>query len=246
MRPDDWFTKLEGMLDSNNRILQQLIGSTGKMQQRISMALNNRPQGTLPADTQVNPKEQGPKQLMVVSLRNGRDLDLEQEIAHESRPTETLVPLPNEIDDSTWLTKVTVQHAPAETSKEKEVAKEIESEQEKAVETVPEQVNIPLIDALKEMPGYVKMMKDLRSRNYVFAKALCDLWASINLMPLAIYKKVGKFVLPADFVILDCRVDEEILIILGRPFLSTRRSLIDCETGELKMRLNNEEITFNV
>ncbi|XP_070013347.1 uncharacterized protein [Nicotiana sylvestris] len=58
--------------------------------------------------------------------------------------------------------------------------------------------------------------------------------------------QVGKFVFPADFVILDCKVDEEIPIILGRPFLATRRALIDCETGELKMRLNDEEITFNV
>ncbi|XP_070021422.1 uncharacterized protein [Nicotiana sylvestris] len=182
------------------------------------------------------------------------------------------------------------------------------------------QVNIPLIDALKEIPGYAKMMKDLMSRkfdfqdlamvtltqtysvvvmrpiaeklsdpgsfiipcticNYVFAKTLCDLGESINLIPLAIYKilgigrarpmsmllqlavrtvkrpsdilddvlvQVGKFMFLANFVILDCRVDEEILIILGRPFLATRRALIDCETGELKMRLNDEEITFNV
>ncbi|XP_070004184.1 uncharacterized protein [Nicotiana sylvestris] len=180
------------------------------------------------------------------------------------------------------------------------------------------QVNIPLIDALKEMPGYAKMMKDLMSRkfdfqdlatvtltqicsvvvtrpvaeklsdlgsftipctigNFAFAKALCDLGASINLMPLVIYKRlgigrtrptsmllqlvdrtvkrpsgilndvliqVGKFVFPVDFVILDCKVDEEIPIILGRPFLATGRALIDCETGELKMRLNDEEITW--
>jgi len=57
---------------------------------------------------------------------------------------------------------------------------------------------------------------------------------------------VGKFVFPADFVILECRVDEEIPIILGKPFLATGRALIDCETGELKMRLNDEEIMFNV
>ncbi|XP_070015902.1 uncharacterized protein [Nicotiana sylvestris] len=115
--------------------------------------------------------------------------------------------------------------------------------------------------------------------NFAFAKTLCDLGASINLMPLSIYKRlgigrarptsmllqlddrtvkrpfgilddvliqVGKFVFPADFVILDCKVDKEIPIILGRPFLSTGRALIDCETRELKMRLNDEEITFNV
>ncbi|XP_075080487.1 uncharacterized protein LOC142165988 [Nicotiana tabacum] len=182
------------------------------------------------------------------------------------------------------------------------------------------QVNIPLIYALKEMPGYAKMMKDLMSRkfkfqdlatvtqtqtcnvvvtrpiaeklsdpgsftipctigNYALPKGLCDLGERINLMPLAIYKRlvigrarptsmllqcadctvkrpsgilddvlvqVGKFVFPADFVILECRVDKEIPIILGRPFLATRRAIIEFETGELKMRLNDEEITFNV
>ncbi|XP_070045846.1 uncharacterized protein [Nicotiana tomentosiformis] len=165
------------------------------------------------------------------------------------------------------------------------------------------QVNIPLIDALREMPGYAKMMKDLMSHKfdfqdlstvtltqtcsavvtrpiaeklsdpwsftipctigrYAFAKALCDLGESINLMPLTIYKRLGigrarhtsmlqqladQIVKrPSDFVILDCRVDEEIPIILGRPFLATGRALIDCETGELKMRLNDEKITFNV
>ncbi|XP_075086361.1 uncharacterized protein LOC142169059 [Nicotiana tabacum] len=115
--------------------------------------------------------------------------------------------------------------------------------------------------------------------NYAFAKALCDLGASINMMPLDIYKRlgigrarptsmllqladrivkrpsgilddvlvqVGKFVFPTDFVVLDCRVDKEIPIILGRTFLATGRALIDCETGELKMRLNDEDITFNV
>ncbi|XP_009760886.1 uncharacterized protein [Nicotiana sylvestris] len=113
--------------------------------------------------------------------------------------------------------------------------------------------------------------------NLVFAKELCHMGASINLMPLSIYKilgigrarptsmllqmadrivkrpseilddvlvQVGKFVFPTDFVIFDCRVDEEIFIILGIPFLATRRALINYETGNLKMRLNDEEITF--
>ncbi|XP_019239894.1 PREDICTED: uncharacterized protein LOC109219880 [Nicotiana attenuata] len=101
-----------------------------------------------------------------------------------------------------------------------------------------------------------------------FAKALCDNGASINLMPLAIYKqaglgmprptsmrlqmadrsikrpvgivddvliKVGSFHLPADFVILDCAVDKEMPIILGRPFLATGRALMDSERNEIKI-----------
>nr|XP_016486421.1 PREDICTED: uncharacterized protein LOC107806713 [Nicotiana tabacum] len=140
-------------------------------------------------------------------------------MARESRPTETFVLVPIEIDDSTGLNEVMVQHAHENTSKEKEVAKETG-------------VNIPLIDALKEMSGYAKMMKDLMYRkldfqdlatvtlaqtcsvvvtrltteklsnpgsftipctigNNAYAKVLCDLGASINLMPLAIYKSLG-------------------------------------------------------
>ncbi|XP_070057770.1 uncharacterized protein [Nicotiana tomentosiformis] len=118
------------------------------------------------------------------------------------------------------------------------------------------------------MPGYAKMMKDLMSRKFDFqdlatvtltqtcsavvtrliAEKLSD--PGSFTIPCTIgnyaFAKVGKFVFPADFVILDCWVDEEIPIILGRPFLATGRALIDCETRELKMRLNDEEITFNV
>ncbi|XP_015163800.1 uncharacterized protein [Solanum tuberosum] len=58
--------------------------------------------------------------------------------------------------------------------------------------------------------------------------------------------KVKCFIFPTDFVILDCEIDAEIPIILGRPFLATRRALVDVESGELKFRVNKYEVTFNV
>ncbi|XP_016463836.2 uncharacterized protein LOC107786852 [Nicotiana tabacum] len=112
-----------------------------------------------------------------------------------------------------------------------------------------------------------------------FAKVLCDLGASINLMPYTIFKKLGlgdprptsmkllttdrtlkrplgviddifvkvdRFYFPADFVILDCEVDVEIPIILGRPFLATGRAICDVKAGELKFRLNDEEVVFHI
>ncbi|XP_019239591.1 PREDICTED: uncharacterized protein LOC109219587 [Nicotiana attenuata] len=97
--------------------------------------------------------------------------------------------------------------------------------------------------------------------SYAFEKALCDLGASINLIPLEIYTKLGigrarptsmllqladRTVKRLMGILDDVLVDEEIPIILGRPFLATRRALIDCETGELKMRLNDKEVIFNV
>ncbi|XP_070015485.1 uncharacterized protein [Nicotiana sylvestris] len=127
----------------------------------------------------------------------------------------------------------------------------------------------------KEDPGAFTIPYTIGAHD--FARALCDNRASINLVPLAIYKqeglgiprptsmrlqmadhsikrpvgiiddvlvKVGKFYLPADFVILDCAVDKEIPIILGRPFLATGRALMDSELNEIKFHVNDEEVTF--
>ena len=180
-------------------------------------------------------------------------------------------------------------------------------------------INVPLVEALEQILGYAKFMKELvtkkRSVNFNdddrlqhcraiatislvqkkedlgaltipctikslhFAKALCDLGASINLMPLSIYKKLGlgdskptamrllmvdqsmkrligilhnvlvkveSLIFPDDFVILDCEVDFEVPIILGRPFLATGRTLVDMEKGNMKFWLNNVEETINI
>ena len=41
--------------------------------------------------------------------------------------------------------------------------------------------------------------------------------------------KVESFIFPTDFVILDCEVDFEVPIILGRTFLAIGRALVDME-----------------
>ena len=115
--------------------------------------------------------------------------------------------------------------------------------------------------------------------NAIFEKALCDLGASINLMPLSIFKRLGlgearpttvtlqladislkhprgviedvlvkvdKFIFPTDFIVLDMEEDKEIPIILGRPFRATGRAMIDVQRGELKLRVREDEVKFNV
>ncbi|KAL5538589.1 hypothetical protein UlMin_045511 [Ulmus minor] len=112
-----------------------------------------------------------------------------------------------------------------------------------------------------------------------FDKVFCDLGASINLMPLSIFRKLGlgevkptlislqlvdrsityprgviedvlikvdKFIFPADFVVLDMEKDREILLILGRLFLATGRTLIDVQQGKLILRVQDEQVTFDV
>ncbi|XP_070030828.1 uncharacterized protein [Nicotiana sylvestris] len=112
-----------------------------------------------------------------------------------------------------------------------------------------------------------------------FAKALCDLGASINLMPYSVFNTLGigkprsnsmrlemadrtmnsplgiiddvlvrvdKFILPADFVILDCEVDYEVPTILGTPFFAIGKVLVDVEVWELTFRVGDEKVVFHV
>ncbi|KAM6562896.1 hypothetical protein CsatB_022894 [Cannabis sativa] len=109
--------------------------------------------------------------------------------------------------------------------------------------------------------------------------ALCVLGASINLMPLSVFKrlhlgeakpttvtlqladrslahprgviedvlvKVDKFIFPIDFIVLDMEEDNNVPIILRRPFLATGQALIDVQKGELKLRVQGDEVFFNV
>ncbi|GJS41993.1 reverse transcriptase domain-containing protein [Tanacetum coccineum] len=77
-------------------------------------------------------------------------------------------------------------------------------------------------------------------------KALADLGASINLMPLLVLKKLGRFTFPADFVIVDYESDPRVPLILGRPFLRTARALIDVHGEELILHDGDERLTLNM
>ena len=56
--------------------------------------------------------------------------------------------------------------------------------------------------------------------------------------------KVEGLYIPADFIILDTRKDEDESIILGRPFLATTRAVIDVDRGELVLQLNEDYLVF--
>ncbi|XP_062114088.1 uncharacterized protein LOC133825115 [Humulus lupulus] len=92
-------------------------------------------------------------------------------------------------------------------------------------------------------------------------KALCDLGTSINLMPLSIFQKLNLGgVKPTTIslqladrsltyhrgIIEDVLEDQEIPIILARPFLATGKALIDVHDGNLTLRVNGKEVKFNI
>ena len=58
--------------------------------------------------------------------------------------------------------------------------------------------------------------------------------------------KVDKFIFPAKFIVLDMEEDKEIPIILGKPFLATGRTMIDVQKGEMKLKVQDDEVKFSV
>lgn len=58
--------------------------------------------------------------------------------------------------------------------------------------------------------------------------------------------KVESFIFPANFIFIDYEVYFEVPIIIGRPFLATGCALVEMEKGQMKFKLNNEEVTFDI
>ncbi|KAJ8899464.1 hypothetical protein K2173_018438 [Erythroxylum novogranatense] len=104
-------------------------------------------------------------------------------------------------------------------------------------------------------------------------QCLCDLGASINLIPLSLYNrlrigelkpttislqladrsirypigivedllvKVGKLIIPTNFVVLEMEFDLQVPKILGRPFLATGGALIDVTEGKLTLWVGDD------
>ncbi|XP_012477614.1 uncharacterized protein LOC105793239 [Gossypium raimondii] len=91
--------------------------------------------------------------------------------------------------------------------------------------------------------------------------ALGDLGASINLMSMFVFNQLGigearpttvtlqlvvRSLAHLDGKIKDVLVHKKVPIILERPFLATGKTLTDVQKCELTMRIQDEQVTFNV
>ncbi|PHT52209.1 hypothetical protein CQW23_06671 [Capsicum baccatum] len=104
-------------------------------------------------------------------------------------------------------------------------------------------INIPLVEELEQMPGYTKFMKDLLTKKRAVSYEPAD---NIHHCSAITTRSLVQKKADPDFVILDCEVDSEVPIILGRPFLATGSVLIDMRANELLFWLNDEMVRFDV
>ncbi|PHT45792.1 putative envelope ADP,ATP carrier protein, chloroplastic [Capsicum baccatum] len=104
-------------------------------------------------------------------------------------------------------------------------------------------INVPLVEALEQMPGYAKFMKDLLTKKRAVSYELTD--NVHHCSAIAMRSLVQKKANP-DFIILDCEVDSEAPIILGCPFLATGSVLLDLRANEILFWMNDEVVHFDV
>nr|GEW11379.1 hypothetical protein [Tanacetum cinerariifolium] len=123
-------------------------------------------------------------------------------------------------------------------------------------------LNITLAEALVLMPKYQKMLKALLSNKeklQELANTPLNKNCSAMTLELAnraictpdgiardVFVPVGKFIFPADFVVVNYESDPRVPLILGRPFLRTARALIDVHGEEMILRDGDERLTLNM
>nr|XP_016455376.1 PREDICTED: uncharacterized protein LOC107779453 [Nicotiana tabacum] len=255
---------------------------------QLASAQNTRPVGALPSDTGPNLKAQ----VNAVTLRNGRALEeVPKKKKNTYHPEGELSPKPvegNAKDDKG--PKPVIETTPPPPFPQRLQKQKDDAKYKKFLDILSQvSVNLPLVEILQEVPKYERYLRDIMDPGSFtiplslgkqeVGRALCDLGASINLMPSSLFKqlelgtlrpttitlqladrslvmpegiiedvlvRVGNFILPADFIVLDYEADEEVTIILGQPFLATGGAIIDVRAGKLKMRVDDEEVTFNV
>ncbi|XP_073138829.1 uncharacterized protein [Henckelia pumila] len=207
--------------DASIKNLENQIGQLAK-------SMSSRELGTLPSDTEKNPKEQ----VKAVELRSGKIVEGEKRGEKESElatPRKTAVKSFDSTQPPTSQSNIVIPPPfPAALKKVK-----LDSQFAKFLEVFKKlNINIPFADALMQIPSYAKFLKEILSNkrkleehamisvtenfsalvqnkispkqkdprsfsipciinDVQFHKPLCDLGASINLMPYFIFRKLS-------------------------------------------------------
>ncbi|XP_060965092.1 uncharacterized protein LOC133034089 [Cannabis sativa] len=196
----------------NDAVIQSQVASLRNLELQLGHLANElkaRPQGSLPSDTE-NPRRDGKEQCNAIQLRSGKNLkNSEEEIKGSGEPTS--------IQTNEKLSNKTVQEfadtRPVDIAKGQQPDSQLRT---KALEQMPNYVKflkdiltkkrrlgefetVALTESCSAMlkskilpklkdPGSFTISISIGGRDV--GRALCDLGASINLMPMSIFKKL--------------------------------------------------------
>ncbi|CAN6562539.1 unnamed protein product [Malus baccata var. baccata] len=243
-------------LQSQEKTVDHLEKQIGQIAEFVGQF---RDQGRLPSSTVANPKG-GFETAKAITLRSGKQVGTkpqaskssqkeDEKLLFEEEPQSTPTarmehPLPQPSCTSNLYNsaKVSSNLTPSSSiplnvpfpSRLKQSKKE---ENEKDIlETFRKvQVNIPLLDAIKQVPRYANFLKELcTTRRRIWNKEVVQ---------------VDNLIFPADFYVLEMENSPNVTplpILLGRPFMKTARTKIDVFKGTLTMEFDGEIINFKI
>ncbi|CAN6576819.1 unnamed protein product [Malus baccata var. baccata] len=218
-----------------------------------------RDQGRLPSSTVANPKG-GFETAKAITLRSGKQVGTEPQASNSSKkedekllfeeePQSTTTammehPLPQPSCNSNPYSSAKVSSKPTLSSSiplnvpfPSRLKQSKKEENEKDIlETFRKvQVNIPLLDAIKQVPRYAKFLQELcTTRRRISNKEVVQ---------------VDNLIFPVDFYVLEMEDSPNVTplpILLGRPFMKTARTKINVFKGTLTMEFDGEIINFNI
>ncbi|CAN6687784.1 unnamed protein product [Malus baccata var. baccata] len=252
-----------------------------------------RDQGQLPSSTIPNPKG-GFESAKAILLRSGKEVgvgpipsksglkedeNLQIEEEEASIPTAKVVPPLPQASSTPNLSKSSNKGKNVSNSVPTNVfpsnvpfpSRFMQTKKEEAEKDILEtfkkvQVNIPLLDAIKQVLRYAKFLKELCTiRKRISTKevvkvgvlkndgVIIQLADKSNAYPKGVLEdvlvQVNHLIFPADFYVL--KMDESnhatsLPILLGRPLMKTARTKIDVFNGTLSMEFDGEVVNFNL
>ncbi|KAH9802189.1 hypothetical protein KPL71_001277 [Citrus sinensis] len=259
----EYIAKNEAIVQSQAVSLTNLESQMGQ----LATAMSSRTQGSLPSNTE-DPRRESKEHCKVINLRSGKNVDIPIDVtkngmefnsAQKPPQNGSMLQYPTH-PDTGYMGQATAtsegiqpEHAekeattPAATTYTKTNKQSLESSH---------MLQSKILTKVKD-PGSFTIPCSIGTR--YAGRALCDLGASSNLMPLSVFKQLGvgecrpttvtlqladrshaypegkiedvlvkvdKFIFPVDFIVLDFEADKE--------------------KGELTMRMNDQQVTFNV
>ncbi|XP_031378355.1 uncharacterized protein LOC116193748 [Punica granatum] len=244
-----YMQKTDTMLQNQQATIRNLEGQISQ----ISQQLSNRPSGSLPSNTEENPKG-----VNAIMLRSGKELETVNRKAQTQEESSEKDKGKQKVEEPRQKSLGVKPYVPPIPFPGRLKQQQLDAQFAKFLDVFKKlQINIPFAEALQQMPSYARFMKDLltKKRKFDGSEPVMLTGEKLGLgeckkthitLQLAdrsikypkgivenVLVKVDKFIFPVDFIVLEMEEDREVPMILGRPFLATGKALIDVEQGKL-------------